>query len=804
MDIEISDALKAKIEIYNSFVQEAEKYREEYTEFFFNCSSTESVVRSSRSEAFGYYNAMAQKILNILAANNIYTYTKDSILSVKGHYLIDDEIGRIKDKLQAIDNERQNEIAYRQYKKDTRTRFVGGGFGVKGAMKGIAMAETANALTGMASSVGNAFGNAGSNSRYRSRVKSFYSNSNCKKLADAVYYDCLGFYNVMDCLLVDNGFRSQSILENIKKADSIFTNLKNNSIPKANMKSAIVEMLRIFPAKEEYYNFICAKFGDEDGTLQKCMEQLSVNTEKFLMIKASYDWKQGIFGDYLDAIVKHNNKIYCAYLAHLNYEIIYYLEAGLDHAMWVYLSYCVDQLKEEAKNCSPVYLFENNKCGNVFQILKSRGVTFEEYEVPLMCIETNAEFLKMLNTTEYLVLTTNRLIFCADKSTKSIDIMKVKSIFVGNKIEINSEEYCTQNKFSNNDKCEQLEYFLWDMTAVLQCLHTVGMNPKNVPIITQTTNGAYNDDISFFFSNNILLDLNNYDLKQEFADSVCKNKGIISPKNRSKIYGQTRDFINALNADEEFLMYLTNEYYVTLVLTDKNLYVKPKEKQLIVYPIGTESVMYYDFSYNEAAFFFKDIGKVSMGSGSKKENIMNSEFCDNYYYITAALLEERKLNPQGQTDNTQRTVETDNEKIKNAAVKEQAKHIIDGFTTPQEFLGYKEILMNNGISEETANELKSFVEKKIVKTYSKEYEQYQKYNEAAKFTDGDKAACIFWMVVGTIAMGFIGIFGIIGWFIGIGGIWMGSVSKKQREECQQGKDFIEIFIQNGFEFSNNT
>lgn len=183
---------------------------------------------------------------------------------------------------------------------------------------------------------------------------------------------------------------------------------------------------------------------------------------------------------------------------------------------------------------------------------------------------------------------------------------------------------------------------------------------------------------------------------------------------------------------------------------------------------------------------------------------MNSEFCDNYYYITAALLEERKLNPQGQTDNTQRTVETDNEKIKNAAVKEQAKHIIDGFTTPQEFLGYKEILMNNGISEETANELKSFVEKKIVKTYSKEYEQYQKYNEAAKFTDGDKAACIFWMVVGTIAMGFIGIFGIIGWFIGIGGIWMGSVSKKQREECQQGKDFIEIFIQNGFEFSNNT
>ena len=75
MDIEISDALKAKIEIYNSFVQEAEKYREEYTEFFYNCSSTESIVRSSRSEAFGYYNAMAQKILNILAANNIYTYT---------------------------------------------------------------------------------------------------------------------------------------------------------------------------------------------------------------------------------------------------------------------------------------------------------------------------------------------------------------------------------------------------------------------------------------------------------------------------------------------------------------------------------------------------------------------------------------------------------------------------------------------------------------------------------------------------------------------------------------------------------
>ena len=68
----------------------------------------------------------------------------------------------VQEKYDSIVSRQEDAAEYRAARKNARSRWVGGGFGVEGALKGAATASAYNAVTGLGHSMFNAVGNAGS------------------------------------------------------------------------------------------------------------------------------------------------------------------------------------------------------------------------------------------------------------------------------------------------------------------------------------------------------------------------------------------------------------------------------------------------------------------------------------------------------------------------------------------------------------------------------------------------------------------------------------------------------------------
>lgn len=99
---------------------------------------------------------------------------------------------RFKGLIQKVNDAKDAEIEYRESRKQNRSRVVGGGFGLGGALKGMATAGTINAVTGMGHSVVNAFGNVGSSLSAASSKYSIYKDEETFNCLCAALADCLG------------------------------------------------------------------------------------------------------------------------------------------------------------------------------------------------------------------------------------------------------------------------------------------------------------------------------------------------------------------------------------------------------------------------------------------------------------------------------------------------------------------------------------------------------------------------------------------------------------------------------------
>lgn len=99
---------------------------------------------------------------------------------------------RFKGLIQKVNDAKDAEIEYRESRKQNRSRVVGGGFGLGGALKGMATAGAINAVTGMGHSVVNAFGNVGSSLSAASSKYSIYKDEETFNCLCAAFADCLG------------------------------------------------------------------------------------------------------------------------------------------------------------------------------------------------------------------------------------------------------------------------------------------------------------------------------------------------------------------------------------------------------------------------------------------------------------------------------------------------------------------------------------------------------------------------------------------------------------------------------------
>lgn len=204
-----------------------------------------------------YLEKLLQGCVDVLIAEGIWTETLDSLRAaqLKNHHLALDDYNAVKNSLDQTDQRNHQGI-------DTASSFVptlrGGGFGLKGAMKGIATAEAFNLATGVA--VGAMHNIAQVTPAQKAKL---FEQISPDALFDRVFCDYWNVYLTLVNALAANGRKIW--LPNpaaIAQAANIAKNLSNPNFPQAQATAVAIQILLTCPYQKGYQQLLSGQFGD--------------------------------------------------------------------------------------------------------------------------------------------------------------------------------------------------------------------------------------------------------------------------------------------------------------------------------------------------------------------------------------------------------------------------------------------------------------------------------------------------------------------------------------------------------------
>lgn len=188
----------------------------------------------------------------------------------------------IEDKYIEISEDKEAQIKYREARKRNRGRWVGGGFGVQGAINGAIKAGAMNAVSGVAhgavNMVGNTFTAIGSGIQ---KVSLFNDPKTYKSLESAFYKDCQNILLAMVDILKKNGMRIKAITDKeIQKAHLIMNNVDNPNFPENELLSVLIQIVLLNPYQEDVYRLMIANFGDRNNEVENLARYFHVDISK--------------------------------------------------------------------------------------------------------------------------------------------------------------------------------------------------------------------------------------------------------------------------------------------------------------------------------------------------------------------------------------------------------------------------------------------------------------------------------------------------------------------------------------------
>lgn len=235
----------------------------EFQKWYHSCGSLNKVLDNCEVEADNLIGRYIDGVLyNQLLEVGIYDIGKNT------HHVqcidladLHSMIGKLSSMLKSIDEKKNAEAEYRELRKQCRGKVSGGGFGLRGSLRGMFMAGTINAVTGAGHTVANTIGNIGSSISAASSKSALYQNNDTCELLTETILNCLADAFVAhadiirkyksDC--IDNTFnfeRSNALLENAMRIPEKAPDL-------------LVESFRALPTSIPLLKFIFLKYHSE-------------------------------------------------------------------------------------------------------------------------------------------------------------------------------------------------------------------------------------------------------------------------------------------------------------------------------------------------------------------------------------------------------------------------------------------------------------------------------------------------------------------------------------------------------------
>lgn len=162
--------------------------------------------------------------------------------------------------------------AYRTQRRLNRGRFIGGGFGIEGAIKGIATAEALNIASGAIHGTFNLISKGLKGIGNASKKSKIYNNEKTKQtLWEGIYYSIFNMhYAICDILKIP-----LMNLNDIRSADALFDNLSR--ISEKDILEHLTDVIILNPYKVEAYEYWIEVFGDEEEDVKRMAAFFGVN-----------------------------------------------------------------------------------------------------------------------------------------------------------------------------------------------------------------------------------------------------------------------------------------------------------------------------------------------------------------------------------------------------------------------------------------------------------------------------------------------------------------------------------------------
>lgn len=210
-----------------------------------------------------YLDYLINKALDILVAEEIWTIGHDDLWNkhVKEFHLAPDYVDNIAN---VVKQTMSNNQVKAQAVMSLVPHLVGGGFGFKGAVKGIAAASVFNFARDSAE-IGMLQHASQLTPEQRSEL---YSRIDFDYLTEQTFKDywkvCFTLTDILHSLGSNVWFPSD---EKISKANSIFDNLSNPNFPDERKAEMFIEILKTNPYDSKYHKYMFEKWGENEQTL---------------------------------------------------------------------------------------------------------------------------------------------------------------------------------------------------------------------------------------------------------------------------------------------------------------------------------------------------------------------------------------------------------------------------------------------------------------------------------------------------------------------------------------------------------
>lgn len=263
---------------YNYYRITFEKISEElittfYENYYVKFHSFREVVNYAPDYGKQLIMQAVDKAIDELNKQKVFGIDCDRFIKENGEVLSPwyEACNNVRGKYTEVINRLNEEMEYRQERKDNRDRMVGGGFGIEGAIKGAVSAGAMNLATGLVHDGVNAVGNAMSQKEANASMDRYY---NDPAIRDE-YVVALGqtvfqiHYFLCKELMHNTEIEIDGIhAEDEDEAKALFNNINAGKIPEDALWEQILRVVDMNPYLYDLYDFLLKKYGDAQNEVE--------------------------------------------------------------------------------------------------------------------------------------------------------------------------------------------------------------------------------------------------------------------------------------------------------------------------------------------------------------------------------------------------------------------------------------------------------------------------------------------------------------------------------------------------------